>query len=143
MAKRILVPLDRSDTAESVLPLVGDIARSSGATVRLLHVSPIPRLQVSDHGRVVAYEDQEMQRLEASGQEHLRAAEAQLHGVPVETVVRFGDPVEEIVGEAEVFGADLIALATTRRTWLQRVFGNVPDKVFRTAAVPTLLLGTR
>jgi len=34
-------------------------------------------------------------------------------------------------------------LATTRRTWLQRVFGNVPDKVFRTAAVPTLLLGTR
>jgi 3-oxoacyl-[acyl-carrier protein] reductase len=143
MTKRILVPLDRSDTAESVLPLVSDIARSSGATVRLLHVSPIPKLQVGDHGRVVAYEDQEMERLEASGLEHLRAAEAQLDGVPVETVVRFGDPVEEIVGEAEVFGADLIALATTRRTWLQRVFGNVPDKVFRAAAVPTLLLGPR
>ncbi|HZE36835.1 MAG TPA: universal stress protein [Candidatus Eisenbacteria bacterium] len=143
MTKRILVPLDRSDTAESVLPLVSDIARSSGATVRLLHVSPIPRLQVGDHGRVVAYEDQEMERLEASGLEHLRSAEAQLDGVPVETVVRFGDPVEEIVGEAEVFGADLIALATTRRTWLQRLFGNVPDKVFRAAAVPTLLLRTR
>ena len=139
MAKRILVPLDRSDTAEAVLPLVSDMARSSGATVRLLHVLPIPKLQVSDHGRVVAYEDQEMERLEASGQEHLRAAEAQLHGVPVETVVRFGDPVEEI----EVFGADLIALATPRRTWLQRLFDSVPEKVFRAATVPTLLLGTR
>ena len=84
-----------------------------------------------------------MERLEASGQEHLRAAEAQLHGVPVETVVRFGDPVEEIVGEAEVFGADLIALATPRRTWLQRLFDSVPEKVFRAATVPTLLLGTR
>jgi nucleotide-binding universal stress UspA family protein len=33
----------------------------------------------------------------------------------VESVARFGDPAEEIVGEAEVFGVDLIALTTTRR----------------------------
>ena len=37
MAKRILVPLDRSDAAQSVLPLVADMARSNGATVRLLN----------------------------------------------------------------------------------------------------------
>lgn len=143
MAKRILVPIDRSEAAESVLPLVSDMARSSGATVRLLHVSPIPELRVGEYGRVIAYEDQEMERLEASGRDHLRMAEAQLEGVPVESVVRFGDPAEEIVGEAEAFGADLIALATTRRTRLQRVLGGVADKVFRSAAVPTILLGTR
>ena len=143
MAKRILVPLDRSDGAQWMLPLVGDLARSSGATVRLLHVAPIPEGRVGDHGRVIAYESQEMERLESMGLEHLRAAEAQLEGVPVESVVRFGDPVEEIVCEAEAFGADLIALATSRRSWLRRVLGSVADKVFRKAGVPVILLGTQ
>jgi nucleotide-binding universal stress UspA family protein len=143
MAKRILVPLDRSDGAQRMLPLVGDLARSSGATVRLLHVAPIPEGHVGDHGRVIAYESQEMERLESLGLEHLRAAEAQLERVPVESVVRFGDPVEEIVCEAEAFGADLITLATARRSWLRRVLGSVADKVFRRAGVPVIVLGTQ
>ncbi len=143
MAKRILVPLDRSDGAQWMLPLVGDLARSSGATVRLLHVAPIPEGRVGDHGRVIAYESQEMERLESMGLEHLKAAEAQLEGVPVESVVRFGDPVEEIVCEAEAFGADLITLATSRRSWLRRVVGSVAGKVFQKAGVPVILLGTQ
>ena len=40
MAKRILVPLDRSEASRSVLPMVADMARGSGGTVRLLHVAP-------------------------------------------------------------------------------------------------------
>jgi len=40
MAKRILVPLSGRERAESVLPLVADAARSSGATLRLLRVAP-------------------------------------------------------------------------------------------------------
>ena len=143
MAKRILVPLDRSDTAESMLPLVGDLARGSGATVRLLHVAPIPQMRLGEYGRVVAYENQEMERLESSGLEHLQGAEAYLEGVPIEHVVRFGDPVNEIVYEADAFGADLIALATSRRGWLRRGLGGVADKVFRKTGVPTILLGTR
>jgi nucleotide-binding universal stress UspA family protein len=39
MAKRILVPLDQSVTAEMVVPLVADAARGGGGTVRLLHVA--------------------------------------------------------------------------------------------------------
>lgn len=64
MAKRILVPLDQSPVAESVVPLVADLARGSGATVRLLHVAPVPGNLVSKEGRIVAYADQEMQRIE-------------------------------------------------------------------------------
>ena len=81
--------------------------------------------------------------MEASGLERLKTAEAQLEGVPVESVVRFGETVEEVVGEAEVFGADLIALTTTRRPWFPRFSGNVAAKVSRAAAVPTLLLRAR
>ncbi len=41
MAKRILIPVDAEERAE--VALVADLARSSGATVRLLHVGPLPQ----------------------------------------------------------------------------------------------------
>lgn len=144
MAKRILVPMDRGGTAESVLSLVGDLARSSGGTVRLLHVAPLPKERVAADGHVVAFESQEMERIEWNRRDYLRkASECQLEGVPVESVVRFGGPVQEIVREAEAFGADLIAVATSRRSWLGRALGGVAERVFQKSAVPVLLLGSR
>lgn len=143
MPKRILVPLDRSEAAHGLLPLVGDFARGNGATVRLLHVAPIPGNRVAADGRVIAYASQEVERIQFSRLEDLKAAEAQLAGLSVESVVRFGDPVEEIVLEAEAFGADLIALATASRRGLRRVPGGVADKVFRKSDVPVMLLGRR
>ena len=53
MAKRILVPLDGSETAEAAAILAGDLARSSGGQVRLLQVRPVPEHRVSTAGRVV------------------------------------------------------------------------------------------
>ena len=143
MAKRILVPLDRSDTARSVLPVVADMARGSGGTVRLLHVAPVPTERIGDHGRVVAFVNQEMERIEGSRLDYLREAEAGLEGVPVESVVRFGDPAEEIVREADAFDADLIAVTTEDRGWLGHVFGSVADRVFHKADVPVLMLGAK
>jgi nucleotide-binding universal stress UspA family protein len=143
MAKRILVPLDRSETSRSVLPVVADMARGSGGTVRLLHVAPVPRERVGDHGRVVSYVNQEMERIEGNRLDYLREAEAGLDGVAVESVVRFGDPAEEIVREAEAFDADLIAVTTEDRGWLGHVLGSVADRVFHKADVPVLLLGTK
>jgi nucleotide-binding universal stress UspA family protein len=143
MAKRILVPLDRTERSMSVLPVIGGAARASGATVRLLHVAPVPRERVTDGGRVVAYASQEMERVELSRLDYLKEAEARLEGVPVESVVRFGDPVEEILREAEAFGADLIAVTAESRGWLDHLRGSVGDRVFHKAGVPVLLLGSR
>ena len=141
MAKRILVPLDKKETSEGILPLIGDMARTSGATVRLLHVAPLPHERVGAHGRVIAYASQEMERLEHRGLDYLKLAEAKLDGVPVESVVRFGDHVEEIIREADAFGADLIAVTTSRRGWLRRALGSVAERVFRKSPVQALLLG--
>jgi universal stress protein A len=59
----------------------------------------------------------------------------------VEAVVRFGDPVEEIVEEAESAGVDLIALATHRRTGVRRLLkGSVAERVERATAIPVLLV---
>jgi len=143
MAKRILLPLDRSDDAWAALPVVAGLARSSGATVRLLHVAPVPRERVTGDGRIVAYANQEMERVELARGEYLDAAASQLPGVPVERVVRFGDPTEEILLEADAFGADLIAVTTEGRGWLRRVFGSVVGKLFRRSDVPVLILASR
>ena len=42
MAKRVLVPLDGSPRAESVVALIEDITRTVGAMVRVLHAVPPP-----------------------------------------------------------------------------------------------------
>jgi nucleotide-binding universal stress UspA family protein len=142
MAKRILVPLDQSPAAEIVVPLVADTARGSGATVRLLHVAPVPRNRLSEQGRVLAYADQEMARLEAEGLDYLRTVEMQFDGAgDVECVVRFGDPVAEILQEAEAFGADLIAVTTEGRSAVGRtVLGSVAEQVARRADAQVMLI---
>jgi len=143
MAKRILVPLDRSEHAEAVLPVVADIPRSSGATVRLLNVAGLPEQKFGDYGRVVAYESQEVERITYSRLDYLRSAEAHLHGVPVESVVRFGKPADEIAQEAEAFGADLVAVTEPRRGWFTRLYGSLADALRRKSSVPVLVLTSR
>ena len=140
MSKRILVPLDPSKPMESVASLVGDIARSSHALVKLLHVAPQPANQVDDAGHVIAYADQEMASQEAKGLDYLHTVEVALGGVPAECSVRFGDPVKEILRESNSYGADLIVMGTAGRSGIKRVvLGSVAEAVFRRADVPVLL----
>jgi nucleotide-binding universal stress UspA family protein len=141
MAKRILAPIDTRERRESIVPIVAALARDAGSTVRLLRVLPVPERVVGEHGRTVAYADQEMARLTAEGLEDLQRIEAEMAGVPVEAVVRFGDPVEEIVHEAEAFHADLIALGADHQGRLRAALApGVADRVSYKSTVPTLTL---
>ena len=138
--KRIVVPLDGSAMAESVLPVVADLARAGGGCIRLVRVEPLPENRVGSDGRVVAYADQEMARLEAEGLDYLRTVEARLGGIPIESCVRFGDATDEILKEAHAFDAELIAVTTGGRSGLGRaMLGSVAERVFRRAETPVLL----
>jgi nucleotide-binding universal stress UspA family protein len=141
MAKRILVPLDGSEAAETAAVLAADLARGSGGEVRLVQVHPVPEHRVSDTGRVVAYADQEMERVSAEGRDYLETVEARLGPVPAESVVRFGEPEREILVEAEAFDADLIVLTTPRRNWLDRLTGGgLSEKLLHASSVPVVLV---
>jgi nucleotide-binding universal stress UspA family protein len=141
MAKRILVAVDRTTPPYALLDVVGDLARGSGASVRLLHVAPPPDSVADAQGRVIAYSDQETYRLQVEAMDALRAFEVHLPADVVESTVRFGDPAAEILREAEEFGADLIAMPAVCHTGVRRMlFGSVAEKVARHAPMPVLLL---
>ena len=117
MAKRILTPIDGRGPSETIVPVVAALARGAGSTVRLLRVFPVPEHVPGPYGRTIAYVDQEMSRLTAEGLDQLAHV------------------------EAEAFNADLVALATTRRSRLgSALVPNVAERVVRDVAVPTLVL---
>jgi universal stress protein A len=141
--KRILVPLDGRENAEAVMPVVAALARDTGAAVRLLRIFPVPKQVTTSQGLMVASVDQEMARLEGRALSDFAPAELALAGLPVETVVRYGDPSEEIAREAEAFGADMIALASGRRGRLRcAVAPGVAQRVQTRTTTPTLVLYT-
>src|SRR5437667_10912033 len=107
MAKRILTPIDGGEESPTIVPVVAALARGAGSAVRLLRVFTVPERVMGPHGRTIAYVDQEMARLTALGLDELAHVEAELDGVPVERVVRDGEPAEEIRLEARAFNADL------------------------------------
>jgi nucleotide-binding universal stress UspA family protein len=53
MIERVLVPIDGSDAAEDILPVVATPA-TTGSTIRLIHVAPVPENVVTPEGRTVA-----------------------------------------------------------------------------------------
>jgi nucleotide-binding universal stress UspA family protein len=140
MAKRILVPLDTSEHADTLLPLVVDLARASGGTVRLLHVTPYARTRFSADDRVVHYAHQQEERDARDAELWLAQLAPLLDGIAVEHAVRVGDPGEEILREAAAFDADAIILRAAGWRWWRRGIGRVARQVRARAGAPVVLL---
>jgi nucleotide-binding universal stress UspA family protein len=86
-------------------------------------------------------EDFELRRTDA--EEYLApiAVELRNKGVRVESRVRRGNAVDQIVAAAREAGADLIAMSTHGRGGLGRLmFGSVAQAVLRQAEVPVFLM---
>jgi nucleotide-binding universal stress UspA family protein len=141
MAKRILTPIGGGERSEKIVPIVSALAHGAGSSMRLVRVFPVPEGVVDSDGRMLAYSHQQMERLTAEGLDDLGRIQAQLDGIPVETVVRFGEPVEEILLEAEAFNADLIALVASPRGRVRAALApGIAERLERKATVPTLTL---
>ena len=116
MAKRILLPVERTKEMEFALRVTRMIALESGGVVRLLAVIPIPEPVCNRRGYVVLTIDQQIDRLALATLDELRRmAAVDLDGVPVETSVIFGDRAVEIGLEAECFNADLVVMPFVSR----------------------------
>jgi nucleotide-binding universal stress UspA family protein len=141
MYKRALVPLDGSPIAETIIPFILEIAGPLDMEVVLLRVvEPIPPIAL-EGSRHIEVEDVELRRTDA--EEYLApiAVELRNKGVRVESRVRRGNAVDQIVAAAREAGADLIAMSTHGRGGLGRLmFGSVAQAVLRQAEVPVFLM---
>lgn len=147
--KKVLVPLDGSALATSVLPAAADFARASHASISLLRIVPIvpivmayePTLPVTTLP-VVPDEAATQQLLDHAAVETESAAQ-RLHqetGVAVEAhAVVAPQAARAIVDQAEALDADVIAMSTHGRGASRLVLGSVADKVLRSGRVPVLL----
>jgi nucleotide-binding universal stress UspA family protein len=139
--RRALVPLDGSRFAESVLPLVRDIAGPVDIELVLLRVVEPQPMPVFDEAQRTLTRELVTRREDA--EEYLApvAADLRNRGVRVDALVCRGEAAKEILRVAREREADLIIMSTHGRTGLRRlVVGSVAEAVARDSSVPVLLM---
>jgi nucleotide-binding universal stress UspA family protein len=138
MFKRILVPLDGSDLAASVLPLAKDVALRFQATLILFHVleKDVPE---TIHGqRHLAHEKEACEYLGELALELISA------GIPVETEVHenpASDVARSIREHARELQADLVLLCAHGRGGLRDILiGPIAQQVIQQETIPVLFV---
>lgn len=135
--KKILVPLDGSERASSVLKMVGRLARGLAAEVVLFRAAWV---DLTDNASAYARETDAIREAIKAELEGL-AESLRSDGVQVTSQVVLDYPAEAILKAVEATGSDLIAMTTHGRTGLKRwLLGSVAEKVLRAGARPVLLV---
>ena len=141
MYKRVLVPVDGSEPAESVLRFVADIAGPLNMTIVLLRViQPMPLASPNTPNDVIL-DDIAYRRRDAEGYLAPIATALRARGIEATSMVRAGRADEEILAAANAAAVDLIAMSTHGRTGFSRLlFGSVAEQVLRHADVPVFMM---
>ncbi|MEK7468616.1 MAG: universal stress protein [Planctomycetota bacterium] len=135
MLKHVLIPLDASPAAESVLSRFMPLLVRPDTEVVVLHVSTPPLAASMDPRRGDDVREE--------AQDYVRAIAGRLsgQGVRCRGVVKAGPAAEAIVATAAEKTNGMIAMATHGRTGLARLaFGSVAERVLRHSPVPVLLV---
>jgi nucleotide-binding universal stress UspA family protein len=141
MTRTVIVPLDGSPVAESALPLARALVRQGAAErVRLVSVVELPH---SLKGWITG--DQSEQRFQAAEEtarqeQYLAGIGSSFAGAPVDTTVRQGKPVDEVLNVAAEQPNPLVVLASSGRSGPQlMVIGSVASRLAEQARCPVLV----
>jgi nucleotide-binding universal stress UspA family protein len=143
--KHVIVPLDGSELAESVLPHLEAVASNCQiTTVELVRV--VPPLEMHYKAALPIDSKQEKQ----INQEALKEAEnyllkvkAGLNAARMEISIKVlpGEAAQQLVEYIEKSGADLLIIATHGRSGVSRwVWGSVADKLLRSSCIPVFIV---
>jgi nucleotide-binding universal stress UspA family protein len=141
--KNLLIATDLSEASTRAVQEGFDLASRVGARVHLMHVVPAP-LQEMWAGYVPASDFVDVlngHKDRAKRQLAALAAKLARPDTPVEFVVEYGLPLEEVIAYAAEHQIDLIVCGTHRRRGLERVIaGSVAETLARQAPCPVLTL---
>ena len=154
MYQKILVPLDGSQLAESVLPHVELMVEAGTKEVVLTTVTELIdarsyKVRIAPEGQTlpplvpVVKMPAAVGKMQRQGERYLNRVAKKLtkKGADVRTRVLLGNPAEEITSLAEEEGVDLIVLSSRGRSGHNRwALGSISDKMLRASQVPLLLV---
>ena len=137
--ENILLLTDFSEPSELAVPFATAIAHEYESQLHAMHVlTPLPMTYAAPESAAVAIEG-----LEEGAQAGMQRLDAQLVGVPHETMLVRGESVwpsvEQALSECQI---DLVILGTHGRTGAMKLLlGSVAEEIFRRARVPVLTIG--
>ncbi|RMG45174.1 MAG: universal stress protein [Acidobacteria bacterium] len=138
--RRILVPLDGSRAAESVLPIVTRLAAACASETVLAHVLPDLRRLSWGHRGEGGRAMEERYRRWAETYLGETAERLRREGIEARTEILGGaDVAEALLARQEAGDIDMLALSTHGRGGLDRwAFGSVADRLVRAGGIPVL-----
>jgi nucleotide-binding universal stress UspA family protein len=146
MYKRILVPLDGSLRAETVLRHVEELAFRYEATVLLLRVVDIAAPVGAADQAYAGLQKRELDQETLLARDYLSPLAGQFRekGIEAHSIVAYGRAVDGILETATGEGVDLIAVSSHGRSGLSRVFfGSVATGLLQRTLCPVLVVPAR
>ena len=138
--KRILCPVDFSQSSDHALQYAVDLARMFGAQLTLMHVVEMPFLPSYAMAGVPDL-SLPLEQIEEGARKGLERLVEQCRRKydKVDTELRTGTAFMEIIAFAREIKADLIVVGTHGRTGLSHlIIGSVAERVVRKAPCPVL-----
>ena len=130
MFEKILVPTDGSEYADRAVEVALGLARELGTRVVALHVLDekliLPLEVLEEEGRHI------LEEVRRRGEEM---------EVPVDEIILFGNPCQDMAKITTKSGADLMIIGTHGRTGVEKLLlGSVAENALKTVEVPVMLV---
>ena len=142
---QILAPVDFSSCSLAGVRYAARLARSTGASLRLLH-AVYPYAQVIAFDRMGSSSESVIQIATETAEEQMTMLKARkfLRDIACETEVRVGPAADVISSSSRQPGIDLLVTSTHGRTGFKRaLLGSVAEQVVRYAECPVITVPSR
>ena len=137
MYRRILVPLEHTDTDAAIVEHVRQLAKLSKGSVVLIHVADG---WAARNANQLALRESEEMKVDLVYLEGI-CDRFEEDGIEVECILAGGDPSKEIASAADREDCDLIAMSTHGHRFIKDViYGSVANEVRHLSRVPVLLV---
>ena len=137
MYKKILIPLENSETDRIILEHIRGLARLCGSSLLLVHVADGFMARNQDNLNLAESEEMRVDR------EYLEKTVAELRqeGFNAEQRLLCGEPSKQILQIVDSEQCDLVAMATHGHGFIgDLLLGSVAEKVRHRTAVPILMV---
>lgn len=152
--KKVLIALDYNPTAQKVAEVGFSMAKSMNAEVILLHVitDPVfystagysPIMGFTGYMDMGPVQLDSVDGLKNASLQYLDKSRQHLGDKNIQIIIKEGDFADSILETAKESHADIIAIGSHSRKWLENILmGSVTEKVLHHTSIPLFIIPTK